>query len=133
MDTCCLRWLASGPLDPARRRPFITHSCAVLSPTDCGKPIWLQEVPTQGHSQLDPTLSLPPDTHILFSAGGQAVGPSQGLQLQSTRLALELRGHQLHQGLSQRQMYRETKVRRRLDQGRGVQAVGSGVCLNLPA
>lgn len=25
---------------------FITHSCAVLGPTDCGKPIWLQEVPS---------------------------------------------------------------------------------------
>lgn len=66
--------LASGPLDPALKGTFITHSCAVLSPTDCGKPIWLQEVPTQGHSQLDPTLSSPPDTHILFSAGEQAWG-----------------------------------------------------------
>lgn len=36
---------------------FITHSCAVLGPTDCGKPIWLQEVSSRGHSPPDPTLS----------------------------------------------------------------------------
>lgn len=54
---------------------FITHSCAVLGPTDCGKPIWLQEVPSRGHSPSRPPHSpSPPDTHILFSAGGAGGG-----------------------------------------------------------
>lgn len=52
---------------------FITHSCAVLGPTDCGKPIWLQEVLSPSHSPTRPPHSpSPPDTHILFSAGEAA-------------------------------------------------------------
>jgi hypothetical protein len=48
--------LAAGPPGPALMGTFITHSCAV--PTDCGKPIWLQEALSRGHSSPDPTLSL---------------------------------------------------------------------------
>lgn len=75
--------LAAGPLStPALTGTFITHSCAVLCPTDCGKPIWLQEVPSQGHSPPDPhTQPSPPDTHILCSAGGagrQTAGTARG-------------------------------------------------------
>lgn len=36
---------------------FITHSCAVLGPTDCGKPISLQEVSPEATPYPDPTLS----------------------------------------------------------------------------
>ena len=52
-----LHW-QQGLLPQALTGTFITHSCAVLGPTDCGKPIWLQEVSSRGHS--------PPRPHTLL-------------------------------------------------------------------